>query len=77
MSLSGLMVSSIIVERFFGIPGAGQLAIEAVFGRDYPVITALVMLGGIAFFLTNLLVDLTYPFLDPRIRLEGGTPHAG
>ena len=76
-SLSGLMVSSVIVERFFGIPGAGQLAIESLFGRDYPVITALVLIGGTTFFLANLLVDLTYPLLDPRIRLEGSAQHAG
>ena len=72
MSLSGLLISSVIIELFFGIPGAGQLAIEALFGRDYPVITALVLIGGTAFFLTNLLVDLVYPLLDPRIRLEDG-----
>ena len=74
MSLSGLLISSVIIERFFGIPGAGSLAIEALFGRDYPVVTALVLIGGAAFFLTNLMVDLVYPLLDPRIRLEEGAP---
>lgn len=74
MSLSGLLISSVIIEMFFGIPGAGQLAIESLFQRDYPVITALVLIGGGAFFLTNLLVDLIYPVLDPRIRLEEGAP---
>jgi peptide/nickel transport system permease protein len=77
MSLAGLLVSSVIVERFFGIPGAGQLAIESFFSRDYPVITALVLLGGTAFFLANLLVDLAYPLLDPRIRLDGNSTNAG
>ena len=77
MSLSGLFAGAIIAERFFGIPGAGQLAIESVFGRDYPVIMALVLIGGTTFFLANLLVDLIYPFLDPRIRLEQRAPDAG
>ena len=77
MSLSGLVAGAVITERFFGIPGVGQLAVESVFSRDYPVITALVLIGGTAFFLANLLVDLTYPLLDPRIRLEGGPSYAG
>ena len=77
MALSGLLISSVIIERFFGIPGAGQLAIESFFGRDYPVITALVLMGGTAFFLTNLLVELVYPVLDPRIRLDDGAPGGG
>ena len=70
--LAGLAFTSFIVERFFGIPGVGNLLIEAVFARDYPVINAVVIIGTTMFVLANLLVDLVYPFLDPRIRMGGG-----
>ena len=49
----------------------GLLAIESLFSRDYPVIMALVIIGTSMFVMANLLVDLAYPVLDPRIRLGG------
>ena len=68
-SLAGLASGAVIVEGFFGIPGVGLLAIESLFARDYPVIMALTVIGTTTFVLANLLVDLAYPVLDPRIRL--------
>ena len=68
-SLSGLLTTSFIVERFFGIPGVGNLLIEAVFARDYPVINGVLLITTTVFVMANLLVDLVYPVLDPRIRL--------
>lgn len=68
-SLAGLASGTVIVEGFFGIPGVGSLAIESLFARDYPVIMALTIIGTTLFVMANLLVDLAYPFLDPRIRL--------
>ena len=76
LSLSGLVVTSFIVERFFGIPGMGDLFIRSFFARDLPVISAFVLIGTFLFVMGNLLVDLLYPLLDPRIRL-GGTDVAG
>ena len=76
LSLSGLVVTSFIVERFFGIPGMGDLFIESFFARDLPVISAFVLIGTFLFVMGNLLVDLAYPLLDPRIRL-GGSDVAG
>jgi ABC-type dipeptide/oligopeptide/nickel transport system permease component len=70
-SLAGLASGAVIVEGFFGIPGVGNLAIESLFSRDYPVIMAFTMIGTTLFVLANLVVDLSYPFLDPRIRLGG------
>ena len=70
-SLAGLASGAVIVEGFFGIPGVGLLAIESLFSRDYPVIMALVIIGTSMFVMANLLVDLAYPVLDPRIRLGG------
>jgi ABC-type dipeptide/oligopeptide/nickel transport system permease component len=71
-ALAGLASGSFIVEGFFGIPGVGLLAIESLFSRDYPVIMALTLIGTSLFVLANLVVDLAYPFLDPRIRVGGG-----
>ena len=71
-SLAGLASGAFIVESIFGIPGVGLLGIESLFARDYPIIMALTLIGTTLFVLANLLVDLAYPFLDPRIRLKGG-----
>ncbi|MCH9016995.1 MAG: ABC transporter permease [Chloroflexi bacterium] len=70
-SLAGIAFTSFIVERFFGIPGIGNLFIEAIFARDYPIINAVIIIGTTMFVLANLIVDLLYPWLDPRIRLGG------
>ena len=71
-ALAGLASGSFIVEFWFGIPGVGLLALESLFNLDYPIIMALTILGTTLFVLANLIVDLAYPFLDPRIRLGGG-----
>ena len=68
-SLAGIAFTSFIVERFFGIPGIGNLFIESFFARDFPVINAVIIVGTSMFVLANLLVDLIYPVLDLRIRL--------
>ena len=68
LSLASLVSGSFIVERFFGIPGIGLLAIESFFARDYPVIMALILVIAIAFAVANLVVDIGYRFIDPRIR---------
>ena len=70
-SLAGLAFTSFIVERFFGIPGIGNLFIESIFARDFPIINAIIIMGTTFFVLANLIVDLIYPWLDPRIRLGG------
>ena len=53
-----------------GIPGIGRFAVESVFDRDYPVIMAITLIGASAFVLSNLLADLAYAFIDPRIRYK-------
>ena len=70
-SLAGLAFTSFIVERFFGIPGVGNLFIESIFARDFPIINAVIIIGTTFFVAANLIVDLIYPWLDPRIRLGG------
>ena len=72
LSLAGIAFTSFIVERFFGIPGVGNLLIESIFARDYPIIDGVLLIGTTMFVTVNLLVDLMYPVLDPRIRLGQG-----
>ena len=70
-SLAGIAFTSFVVEIFFGIPGVGNLLIEAIFSRDYPIIDGVLLIGTTMFIMANLIVDLIYPVLDPRIRLGG------
>ena len=64
-----ILGGSVIVEIIFALPGLGQLAIDGVMGRDYPVIQGYVLLSGTIFVLVNLLIDVVYVMIDPQIRL--------
>lgn len=64
-----LISSSILTETVFAIPGIGRLAVQAVYTRDYPTIQGCILIGAFIFALTNLLVDISYTFLDPRIKI--------
>jgi len=69
LSLPGLIGGSVIVESIFAIPGMGQLMVQAVFSRDYPLIMGnLVIVAGLTL-AANLLADLAYGVVDPRIRM--------
>jgi ABC-type dipeptide/oligopeptide/nickel transport system permease component len=67
----GLLSGTFVVETIFNIPGLGRLAIEAIFARDYPVTMAIVLLFTLFYAGINLLIDLLYGVIDPRIRLGG------
>jgi ABC-type dipeptide/oligopeptide/nickel transport system permease component len=64
-----LVAGSVIVETVFAISGLGRLIVEAISFRDYPVIQGFVLFTGVVFMLINLLVDLSYSLIDPRVRL--------
>jgi peptide/nickel transport system permease protein len=66
----GLINGAVIVETVFGWPGVGKLMIEAITQRDFAVLQAAVLVTAAAIFLLNLLVDISYAYLDPRIRLH-------
>ncbi len=66
----GLLSGTFVIETLFNIPGLGQLAIQSIFARDYPVVMAIVLLYTLFYSVVNLLVDLAYGLIDPRIRLE-------
>lgn len=68
LALSLAFTGAFVAEVIFGIPGMGRATVAAVFQRDYPVIQAVVMLYTALFLLLNLMVDLAYAALDPRVR---------
>ena len=64
-----LLIGGVVVtESVYAIPGLGRLTVDAVLARDYPTVQAVILLFSAVYVLINLLVDLTYTFLDPRIR---------
>ncbi len=65
-----LIGGAVIIEQIFVIPGMGLLLLEAVQQRDYPVITGVFLMVGVAVMLINLIVDLSYGFLDPKVRIR-------
>src|SRR5437762_5753921 len=69
LSLPGLIGGSVIVESIFAIPGMGQLMVQAVFERDYPVIMGNLIIVAVLTLGANLLADVTYGLVDPRIRV--------
>ena len=68
-SLAGMLTTGFITERLLGIPGVGDFAIQAIFNRDYPVIMAFTLILSTAFVIANLIADIAYTIVDPRIRL--------
>jgi len=65
---AALLNGAVVVETIFGFPGVGKLMIDSILNRDFNVIMAAIMVTAIAIFVMNLLIDLAYAFLDPRIR---------
>lgn len=69
LELGTLLGGNMIVETVFEWPGLGRLVVEAIFARDYPLVQAAVMVYAVTFAVANLLVDVVYTFLNPRIAL--------
>jgi ABC-type dipeptide/oligopeptide/nickel transport system permease component len=70
IQLGNLLGGAVIVETVFGWPGIGRLLVDAIFQRDYPLVQAAILFITATFILINLLVDISYVYLDPRIRLR-------
>ncbi len=70
LSVGGLLGGAVITESIFGLPGVGRLAIQAILDRDYPMIQGTVLLVAVAFVFVNLVVDVLYSYVDPRIRYD-------
>lgn len=69
LSLPGIFTGALFVELLFGIPGIGREFLQAVLGPDYDVVLGLVLFGSVLFVLANILIDIAYGFIDPRIRI--------
>ena len=72
LQLGALLGGAIITEMVFSWPGIGQLTIEAIHRRDYPVVQACILFVSVTYVAVNTLTDLTYAWLDPRVRLREG-----
>jgi peptide/nickel transport system permease protein len=68
ISVANIFGGSVLVETVFNIPGMGRLLVNAVFAQDYPVVQGVILITSMVVVLTNLLVDISYGWLDPRIR---------
>src|SRR5438876_12352800 len=69
IELGTLLGGSVITETIFAWPGVGRLSVQVIYNRDYPVVQASVFLLATTFVVVNLLVDVIYTYLDPRLRL--------
>jgi oligopeptide transport system permease protein len=67
---AGLVTGSLVVERIFAVPGLGKYYVDAVTARDYPVIMGTTLLYAVLLVVANLAVDITYTWIDPRIKLS-------
>jgi len=67
LNITGLLSGAVIIERIFGRPGLGALALEAIFARDFPVVQGCLILFTFIVVIVNLLVDLSYSLLNPKI----------
>jgi peptide/nickel transport system permease protein len=70
LQLGTLIGGAVITEYVFALPGVGRLVVDAVFARDYPLVQGVILLIAVGFILSNLLVDILYGWIDPRIRVR-------
>jgi len=68
LQFGSLIGGAVITEYVFALPGVGRLVVDSIFARDYPLVQGVILLIAIGFVLSNLLVDIVYGWLDPRIR---------
>jgi len=70
LDLGALLAGSVITETIFAWPGIGRLAVDAIYGRDYPVVQGVVIVVALIYLVINFSVDVLYVILDPRVRLK-------
>ena len=70
VSLSRLLGGAVVTETVFALPGVGVLLVDSILSRDFPVVQGVIVVVTVGVFLTNLLVELGYGLVDPRVRHE-------
>ena len=65
-----LLAGTVVIETVFGRPGIGRLIVDAILNKDFPLVQGIVLVVAISYVGVNLIVDLLYAFLDPRIRYD-------
>jgi peptide/nickel transport system permease protein len=70
MEMAFLLAGTVFIENVFALPGMGRLVVNAILQRDYILVQGTVLFIAVLFVLINLLVDILYAWLDPRVRLE-------
>jgi peptide/nickel transport system permease protein len=68
VQLGGLLSGTVIVERIFGLPGLGTLTVNSVLAKDYPTVQAIVLVTALIIVMVNLVIDISYAWLDPRVK---------
>ncbi|MEO8241585.1 MAG: ABC transporter permease [bacterium] len=68
LQLGALLSGAVLTETVFGLAGIGSMLVEAIFARDYPIVQAFTVMIAVSYVVINLIVDLSYSYLDPRIR---------
>ncbi|WP_024517230.1 ABC transporter permease [Bradyrhizobium sp. Tv2a-2] len=71
LSWGGLLAGAFFIEVVFAIPGLGRMSVDAIFQKDYPVMQAMLIVVSLNVLLVNLLVDILYGYIDPRVRVRG------
>lgn len=73
LQFGNLLGGTVVIETVFARPGIGHITVNGILERDFPVVQGVVLVSALTYVLANLLVDLTYTWIDPRIRFGGGT----
>jgi peptide/nickel transport system permease protein len=68
LRIARILSGAVVIENVFALPGLGRLAVESIFNRDFPVLQGIVLIFALMVLLTNLLTDIVYSLIDPRIR---------
>jgi peptide/nickel transport system permease protein len=70
LQFGGLLGGAVLTETVFGLPGVGSFLVDSIFSRDYPIVQGFTLSIAMIFVFVNLVVDISYAYLDPRVRLS-------
>ena len=70
IQLPSLMLGALLIENFFGIPGLGNMTLQAINNSDFPVIRAMTILSSVLYIVFNVITDILYTLVDPRVQLK-------